>query len=406
MNCEEVKISLHDFVDETLDAFMKREVEAHLRGCDKCFNDYKRIRNFFELLKTLPVTVEAPKEIVEVFSAEMLNRSLKEEPSEPSLPPITNFKKLKKEQRKQEKILKRSHVAIRKNVISRSMMVSRISYSLPSFGINWGKLLWLLLPIVLFTVGYFVYDLQKNNSPWKVNTKEGTVVVNGIVNFSGKIRQGESLLTEADSRAAILVPGIGNIDVDENSLLLLEKAKDGNNRIRLQKGSIKIVNMANMPDLAIDVASCVVVDRSGQFGISIGENNLINVSVDFGFVELQHGSQMVYINEGYICEILNGDKIGVPYRNDASDELKEEVKNFESNKINDGTINKIIKAATPKDMLTLLELIPRTSQLKRQILFQAIANNFPPPESVTLAGIINGDSNMLYLWWQEIEWQL
>ncbi|MHB8930668.1 MAG: anti-sigma factor family protein, partial [Melioribacteraceae bacterium] len=77
MNCEEVKISLHDFVDETLDGFMKREVETHLRTCDNCFNEYKKIRNFFDILKNLPYTIEPPKGIVESFSAELLKIILK-----------------------------------------------------------------------------------------------------------------------------------------------------------------------------------------------------------------------------------------------------------------------------------------------------------------------------------------
>lgn len=406
MNCEEVKISLHDFVDETLDGFMKREVEAHLRVCNKCFNEYKRIRIFFDTLKNLPYTIEPPKEIVETFSAELLSRSLKEEMSESPSPPVTNLRRLKKERVKQEKILRKSRGAIRKSLISRTIMIPRISQSLPSTGINWNKILLTLLPVVLFAAGYFIYDFQKNNSPWKVNTKEGTVIINGIVNYSGKIRQGESLLTENNSKATVLVPRIGNIDIDENSLLLLVKAKDGNNRIRLQKGAIKIVNMTNMPDLAIDIENCVVIDRSGQFSISIDENNIAKIFVEFGFVEIQHDNQTVYLNEGYNCEIRDGYKIGTPYRSDASESLKEEVKNFDYNGVEENTIEKIIKAATPKDMLTLLELIPRTSKLKRQVLFQAIANNFPPPENVTRAGIINGDLHMLYLWWQEIEWQL
>ncbi|MCX6169367.1 MAG: zf-HC2 domain-containing protein [Ignavibacteriales bacterium] len=406
MNCEEVKISLHDYVDESLDGFLKREVETHLRGCDKCFNEYKKIRIFFDTLKNLPYTIEPPKEIVEIFSAELLSRSLKEELPESAAPPVTNLRRLKKEQAKQDKTLRRSQTANRKSVVSQTIMTSRISHSLPSLGINWSRIIFILLPLVLFAVGYFIYDIQKNNSPWKVNTKEGSVVVNGIVDNPGKIRQGESLLTESDSKAAILVPGVGNIDIDENSLLLLEKAKDGDNRIRLKKGNIKIVNMSTMPDLAIDVGNCVVLDRSGQFSISIDDNNIINIFVEFGFVEIQHGDQTVYLNEDYNCEIISGNKIGVPYRSDASDKLIEEAKNFDYNRADENTIQNIIKAATAKDMLTLLELIPRTSELHRLVLFQAIANNFPPPENVTRAGIIKGDVQMLYLWWQEIEWQI
>ena len=101
MNCEEVKISLHDFVDELLDGFIKRDVEAHIRTCDTCFNEYKKIRIFFDKLKDLPYIIEPPEEIVKTFSAQLLNRSLKDETPE-SAPRSGDIKKLKKNKQSRE----------------------------------------------------------------------------------------------------------------------------------------------------------------------------------------------------------------------------------------------------------------------------------------------------------------
>ena len=405
MNCEEIKISLHDFVDEQLDGFMKRSVEAHIRTCDTCFNEYKKIRIFFDKLKDLPYIIEPPEEIVKTFSAQLLSRSLKDETPE-SAPRSVNIKKLKKEQTRQEKQLQRARGALRKSFVSKTLIVSRKTFSLPSMGVNWNKFLFILLPLVLIAVVYFIYDYQKNNSPWKVVTLEGTIAINGLLDHSGKITQGESLLTENNSRAAIHVPKVGNVEVNENSLIVLTKAKDGDNRIILRQGSINVTNTSNMPEFSIELNNYIVIDRGGEFNISIDDEENAKIFVKYGFAEIQKNEENIYLDEGYICEIRSGFKIGTPYRADASEALKEEVTIFDYRNGGENSINKIMELAVEKDMLTLLALIPKSSQLKRQLLFQAIANKFPPPESVTRMGIIKGDSQMLYLWWQEIEWRL
>ncbi len=405
MNCEEVKISLHDFVDEQLDGFMKRDVEAHIRTCDTCFNEYKKIRIFFDKLKDLPYIIEPPEEIVKTFSAQLLNRSLKDEAPK-SAPRSGDIKKLKKEQTKQEKQLQRARGALRKSFVSKTMIVSRNTPSLPSLGTNWSKFLFILLPLVLIAVGYFIYDYQKNNSPWKVITLEGKIMINGFFDHSGKITQGQSLLTENFSRATIHVPKVGNVEVGENSLIVLTKAKDGDNRIILRRGSINVTSTSNMPEFSIELKNYIVTDRGGEFSVSIDNQENAKIFVKYGFVEIQKNGEIIYLDEGYSCEIRPGFKISTPYRDEASAALKEEVANFDYHKGGENSIDKIMELATEKDMLTLLALIPKSSQLKRQHLFQAIANKFPPPESVTRMGIIRGDSQMLYLWWREIEWQL
>ena len=405
MNCEEVKISMHDFIDELLDGLLKRDIETHIRTCDQCFNEYKRIKKFFDKLKNLPYTIEPPKEIIETFSAELLSRSLKDDLPE-SAQPAVNLRKLKKEQEEQEKQLKKARGAVRKSLVFRTMMISRVRHSLPFNGINWGKVLLILFPLVLIAAGYFIYDFQKNNSPWKVITNQGTIAINGFVNHTGKIAQGESLFTENNSKASIHIPKIGNVEVNENSLIVLKKAKDGDNIIILRQGSINVTNTSNMPDFSIELKNYIVIDRGGEFSISIDEDSNIKIFVRFGFAEINNGEETIYLDEGYICEIRTGVGIGSPYRDDASEQLKEEIKNFDYQNGGEKSLNKIVELATEKDMLTLLALIPNSSQMGRQILFQAITNKFPPPESVTRMGIIKSDSQMLYLWWQEIEWQL
>ncbi|MFA7228577.1 MAG: FecR domain-containing protein [Melioribacteraceae bacterium] len=403
MNCEEVKISLHDFVDETLDEFQKREVESHLRGCNNCFNEYKKIRKFFDALASLPYSITPPADIIQIFSEKLLDRSVKEEQKEP-VPQKADLKKLERERIRQEKQLKKLRGAGHKSVVSRTIILPDISPMFSSAKINWSKVILLLLPVVLIAVIYFIYDYQKYNSPWKVITNSGTITINGRLNHSGKIDQGESLFTGEDSKGTIHLPGVGNIIVEENSLLIISKAKDGDNRVFLTKGSINVVNTSNLPDFEIELKNCTVADRGGEFKIVTGSEEGTKVSVNFGFVEIRRGNEILFLDEGYSCEINNGFGIGIPYREEASSEFKNYIKNFLDGKEN--PVEKIIESAGTEDMLTLLAMIPKSAQQKRQLLFQVLANHFPPPEGVTRMGIVKADEKMLYLWWQEIEWQM
>jgi len=165
MNCEEVKIGLHDFVDELSDNFMKREIEIHLRTCDKCFSEYKKLKNFFDKLKDLTNTIEPPDGIIQAFSSKLLEKSIKEDLKEKI---ISDPEKIKQEQIHLEKSIMESSGALRKSVLSMTLMAADVSKATHSpFRINWSRIILILLPFVLLATAYLVYDLQKNNSPGK-----------------------------------------------------------------------------------------------------------------------------------------------------------------------------------------------------------------------------------------------
>lgn len=404
MNCEEIKIGLHDFIDELSDGFEKREIEVHLRTCDKCFNEYKKLKNFFDKLKNLTNTVEPPEGIIQAFSAKLLERSIKDDLREKI---VSDNEKIKEEQINLERSIRESSGALSKSALSMTLMASGISKTIPSPSrINWSRVILILLPFVLLALAYIVYDLQKNNSPWKIKTAEGRILINGKDNNTGTISEGESLLSSDSSKAEILIPRLGSIVVDQNSIIILKKAKDGDNRIRLERGSVKIKNVSEEPDFAIDLKNSSVIDRGGEFTVSVDEFEKAKISVNFGFTEINHNNESYFLNEKYVCDIMDGKNPGTPYCSDAPDTLIQEIKNFDYNNGGDNSIDNIISTARKSDMLTLLAIIPRASQIKRETLFQTITNHFPPPENVTRMDILKADKKMLQIWWEEIKEQL
>jgi len=406
MNCEEVKISLHDFVDELLDENRKKEIEIHLKSCNNCFAEYKRIKKFFDKLKNMPYSIEPPNDIITILSEELLKKAV-EDLAEEKPQPKVNIRKLKREQIKQEKILKNARGAIRKSRVTKSIFTTKISAPIaPSFSLDPKKTILTLFPLVLIVVGYFVYDFMLINSPWKVRTITGNVIINGQISISERWDENESLVTDSFSKAVINVPNTARIEVDANSFLILQKAKDKQNRIKLVKGNIRIINSSLMPYLSIEVDHSVIQDRGGTFEISIDDNSIVTIKVDYGYVEIEQKGRTYFIDEGYTCDIRPNSHPGTPYRINAPEELKSEIKKFDYENGGDNSFQQIVALSSESDMLTLLALIERVSESFRSTLFNKISAYFPPPTGVTLEGIVKLDRDMLEKWWFEIEWQI
>jgi len=161
-----------------------------------------------------------------------------------------------------------------------------------------------------------------------------------------------------------------------------------------------------MPSFKISLPNSVVIDKAGIFYLSVDNNQNARVKVETGFVEINYNDHSTFVKEGFVCDIKNNYRPGTPLRIDAPDTLKREVEKFDYFNGGEESVKKIILLARDFDMLTLLAMIPFAPQQQREMLFQTVVNYFPPPLGVTRLGVINNDKEMLYKWWEEIEWQL
>ena len=405
MTCEEIKISLHDYIDEQLDIVTKNEIKNHLYTCDLCFKEYQRLRGFFDLLKRLPYTLEPKENIIEVFSKELLDGNIRENADDPPVT-LTEKKKVERERRKQEERLKANRSVAKKSRAYKT--IGSAVYSrryLASTG-KWKKILLFPVFFLILAAAYFVYDFQKRNSPWNFELLSGNAFVNGMPAVANKLSEKEILRTGENSEAVLFVPRTGKIELLSGSEVVLGKAKNDENEVRIDKGSIRVIGTVDMPGLIIDYSHSAIALKNGTFSVNIDSAGNALVTVENGFVEIQFGEEKIYVRDGYVCRIKSGGTPGIPYRINAVEDFKKIVEQFNNASDNDTLGKNIISTAGKDDMLTLLAMIPRVSQLQRQILFQTIANHFPPPLNVTRLGILKADQEMIYEWWEEMEWQL
>ncbi|MEJ5351218.1 MAG: zf-HC2 domain-containing protein [Melioribacteraceae bacterium] len=404
MSCEEVKILLHDFVDELLDDETKKLVYTHIQKCEKCREEYIKLTRFFDLLKDMPYQVNAPKDIIESLSNELMKKSLRE------IPIVTEKSKareskLKREQLKQDRKLKTTRGPIRKSVVTRSIASSLSKEIEFEKSFQWIKLLLILLPLFLFAVGYVIYDFSLINSPWKIKTIKGSYLIDGKKDYAGLWYKNSTLTTEDNSTIVVNVPNSCRLEIYSNSSLILLKAKNNDNRVKLENGEVRISNSVLVPHFSIIIDKSKIIYKGGTLNLK-AKNEVLKIFVETGICEVEEEGNKFFIDEGYLCELRKNFNIGTPYRIDASDSLKKEIEKFDYYQGGESSIERIIKLSRTEDALTLLALIPKVDAAYRAILFQKIANYFPPPSNVTYEGIIKLNNEMLNSWWREIEWQL
>ncbi|MCX7874828.1 MAG: zf-HC2 domain-containing protein [Melioribacteraceae bacterium] len=402
MNCEEVKINLNDYVDEELDEFTRRELEYHVRNCDACIKEYKKLMLFFDKLKDIPISVNPPNDLIDRIKDELLKESGVKDKDELNISKA-HTKKILKERKRQTQHLTKTNPVVKKSKVTKKLVKKKLNIDARSGS---KKVLKIILPIIILILGYIIYEQSRINHPWQISSIEGVTKIDNEIINNGNWFQGSKLKTENNSKAKILVPAVGVVYVESNSFIELVTAKKGNNEIKINYGKLRILNTEFIPSLKFNIHNLEVVNRAGEFIVSVDIQQNVEISVLSGFVELIHNNKSYLVDKKYYCRIQRGMIPGLPIRVDASDSLKLAVDFFEFKNSEEKAVEKIINNAKQNDMLTLLALIPRVNQLQRQIIFQIISNYYPPPETITRAGIIRLDEEMLYRWWEEIEWQI
>lgn len=407
LSCEEVKIELHDYIDQLLDKTTQKEIETHLRSCESCFNRSQKIAAMFSSLENLPGIIELPSDIRESLSDELLKKSMNRKVDDTPLPRI-DPKKLKREQARLEKELLKSSALKNKSRIvnTRITKINSARFFFSRSGLTIKKTLITILPLILIGAGYTVFDFLKLNSPWEVEWKYGNYSINGIENANLELAKGQTLATKDSSQVILYVPQTGRIELNSNSSVTLLKAKNGGNKILFNRGSIKIITTAIIPYLSVEIGKYIVRDVGGVFSIKVINPELTTVFIDFGMAEILYNGKSFMLDEGYNSDLIKGRQPGTPYRFDATDSLKHLIKIFDDKNGDDELVDKIVEQAQKSDALSLLALIPKVSPVKRQILFQKISNYFSPPKDVTRMGVVTLDLDMLNSWWNEIEWQI
>ena len=240
---------------------------------------------------------------------------------------------------------------------------------------------------------------------WEVNAIEGQPKVGSeYVKDKARLAVGEWLETDARSRAQIAVADIGQVEVDQNSRVKLVRTRASEHRLALAKGKLSAKILAPPRLFFVDTPSAVAVDYGCAYTLRVDDDGGSTLRVETGWVMLvSHGRESM-VPAGGVCLTRRGIGPGTPYFEDASETFLNALERFDFEDGGDEALNILLHEPRKRDTLTLVNLLHRVGKARRLRVYQKLAEISPPPQGVTMEGVLRLDQDMLERWMKDLTW--
>lgn len=247
--------------------------------------------------------------------------------------------------------------------------------------------------------------LGRSSGPaWSVNALGGTpLVASSPVAGQGRIGIGDSLVTDAVSRAEIRVGAIGTVEVEPNSCVRMVEARMTEHRIALERGTLRARILAPPRLFFVDTPSGVAVDYGCAYTLSVDDEGSSLLHVTSGRVALELGGRSSLVPAGAMCATKPGVGPGTPYFDDAPERLRAALRRFDFERGGSDAIASILECSRPRDSLTLWYLLARTSSQDRASVCDRLMAIAPPPAGITRERVLALDSTALDDWRAALE---
>ncbi|MGB7845897.1 MAG: FecR domain-containing protein [Candidatus Acidiferrum sp.] len=269
--------------------------------------------------------------------------------------------------------------------------------------------------LLAFGVSVFLF-LRPTNAPdvgpgWNVATLEGAPQI-GTQAISGnltarKLHVGQTLTTNATSRASLSDNGLGEIKIEPNSRVRLLQTDDNHKRIRLDVGTIHAAIWAPAGQFVVDTPSAAAVDLGCAYTLQVAPDGSGTIRTSLGWVGFHLNGRDSFIPAGAMCSTRPKVGPGTPYFEDASESFRDALQTFDLTEQSldaaSRALNTVLSQARPRDGLTLWHLLSRTNGQERAQVYARFASLVPAPPGVTRDGILALDAHMLDLYWNALD---
>jgi len=269
--------------------------------------------------------------------------------------------------------------------------------------------------LVVFAIGSSLWLARSPRTPaiahdgWDVEVTPASQQSEngGPVGKSTRLELGESLETDAVSKASIAVAKIGRLEVDPNTLLRLLQSGAGRKRIALDRGTIHATIWAPPGQFVVDTPSAVAVDLGCMYTLHIDDSGSGILRTTLGWVGFHRNGRESFIPAGAACPTHLQSGPGAPYFEDAYDAFRAALTQLDAAGLNpsarQSALNTLLHEARTRDAFTLWHLLPRVNSVERTIVYNRLAALVPPPAGVTREGILRLDAAQLDSWWNAFD---
>ena len=264
--------------------------------------------------------------------------------------------------------------------------------------------------LVAATLFYFLHrpNPHVDSGPsWEVARLEGAPRIGwhslGEKSGPGKLRIGQTLVTDRSSRASIALDETGRVEVDAGSRLRLITNGPGRKRLSLERGTIHATIWAPPGEFVVDTPSAVAVDLGCVYTLHVDDSGAGLLRTTMGWVGFKLNDHESFIPAGAICQTRPKIGPGTPYMEDAPQSFREALSRFDFESHTpaerDALLGILLVDARKNDALTLWHLLSRVSDADRPSVYDRLTALALPPAGVTRDGILRLDRPMLDAWW-------
>ena len=269
--------------------------------------------------------------------------------------------------------------------------------------------------VVLFTLVIAAYfSLRPTNLPnlgpaWDVEALAGAPQIGSQIisgNNAAILHVGQTLVTNADSRASISENSLGEIKIDPNSRVRLIETTQRHKRLQLQVGTIHAAIWAPAGQFVVDTPSAVAIDLGCAYTLQVAPDGSGTLRTTLGWVGFELNGRDSFIPAGAMCSTRPNVGPGTPYFEDSSQSFQAALTALDfgsgAPETRNAALTTVLSEARAHDALSLWHLLSRTEGEERARVYSRFAALVPPPPGVTREGILRLDSHMLDPWWNSL----
>jgi hypothetical protein len=258
------------------------------------------------------------------------------------------------------------------------------------------------------TLAGFAWLHQPTPAPgWEVTRVTGEATVSSVpLGDRGELNVGGWLETDGDGRVSLTVGDIGQVQLEPDTRLGLLRARPGDYRLRLQRGTMHAFIWSPPGQFFVETPSATAVDLGCAYTMTVDGEGIGTVRVTSGWVGFEWQGRESFIPAGAMCVTRPGLGPGTPHFEDTSEAFRNALVmiDMQGGTANDrsAALSRVLGEAREGDTVTLWHLLSRVDPAERDRVYDGLAQFVPPPPEVTREGVRAGRTDMLDRWWDAL----
>jgi hypothetical protein len=250
------------------------------------------------------------------------------------------------------------------------------------------------------------WQTTRETRSWEVSRMAGQPRIGGsALAGTGRLGVGETLVTDAASRARLDVSTIGQATIDTDSRVRLVDTRKGHHKLALERGTLHAFITAPPGQFVVDTPSATATDLGCVYTLHVDEDGSGTLSVIAGWVAFEFNGRESFVPAGASSRTDPRVGPGTPRYDDADENLRRALDDFDygtdlAAKARD--LQLVIARASPRDAMTLWHLIARVSAADRAAVIAALDARVPIPAGVTREAVMRLDKAALDQWWDAL----